>query len=256
MKPELQAPVHSLGKAMELLDLLLERRRPMSLGELAEASGYPKSTVYALLSSMRAYSYVEQRSDGRYYLGIRMYECGRAVGAEWDISSLAKPYLERLAEDTGATAVLTYIEHGHIINLEQFAGRSGVQVLSEMGTRLPLHATAQGKLWLSLCRETDAAARLNARSLQAFTPHTLTTAGALLDQLRLIRQNGYAVENGEYKIGLRAVSAPVYDRDRLPRYAVGVVGLFRHINSREFEDAIRAVTACAGQLSAALGYRG
>lgn len=249
------APVHSLAKAMELLDLLLERRRPMSLAELADTSGYPKSTVYALLSSMRAYSYIEQRSDGRYYLGIRMYECGRAVSGEWDISNLAKPYLERLAEQTGATAVLTYIEHGHIINLEQFAGRSGVQVLSEVGTRLPLHATAQGKLYLALCREADAAARLNAGMLQAFTPHTLTSAEALLDQLRLIRRNGYAVENGEYKIGLRAVCAPIRDRDRLPRYAVGAVGLFRHINSREFEDATLAVTECAGQISAALGYR-
>lgn len=255
MSHENWAPIHSIGKAMELLDLLLEYRRPMSLAELTEASGYPKSTVHTLLSSMRAYSYIEQRTDGKYYFGIRMYECGRAVSSEWDISQVAKPYLERLAELTGASAVVTYLENGHIINLDQFAGRSGVQVLSEVGTRLPVHATAQGKLYLSQCKDADVLALLKARGQQPFTPHTLTTAEAVMKEIGQIRENGYAVENGEYKIGLRAVCAPVFDRYGAKRYAVGVVGLFRRVDSKEFEDAIAATRESARQISAALGYR-
>lgn len=255
MNRENQAPIHSLGKAMELLDIMLEYHRPMSLAELTEVSGYPKSTIYTLLSSMRAYSYIEQRTDGKYYLGIRMYECGRAVSSEWDISQAARPYLERLADLTGSSAVITYLEHGHIINLEQFASRAGVQVLSEVGTRLPIHATAQGKLYLSQCKDADVRALLKARGLQPFTPHTLTTVSAVMKELERVRQNGYAVENGEYKIGLRAVCVPVCDRDGAQRYAVGVVGLFRRVDSREFEEAIAAAKETARQISAALGYR-
>ena len=248
-------PVHSLGKAMQLLDLLLASRRPLSLAELTELSGFPKSTVYTLLSSMRAYSYIEQRPDGKYYLGIRMYECGRAVSAQWDISQAARPYLERLAELTGACAVVTYLKDGHIIHLDQCAGRVGVQVLSEVGIRLPIHATAQGKLFLAGCKDAEVRALLGAHSLPAFTPHTLTSAEEVLAQLPRIRSDGYAVENGEYKIGLRAVCAPVLDPDGAPCYAVGVAGLFRHVDSAEFEEAIAAVCACARQISAALGYR-
>lgn len=255
MSRQTQAPVQALGKAMELLDLLQAQRRPMTLAELSERSGYPKSTVYALLSSMRAYSYVEQRPDGRYALGIRLYECGRTVSDEWDVSSAARPHLELLAEATGASAVITYLENGHIIHLDQVAAKGGVQVLSELGARLPLHATAQGKLYLSLLSEADARALLNARGMPAFTPHTCTTADAVLEQLARIRQSGYAIENGEYKIGLRAVCAAVYDRDRSPRYAVGVTGLFRRIDSQEFEQATAAVQASAEQISNALGCR-
>ena len=255
MEQKTNAPIHSVGKAMTLLDLLAEQRRPLSLAELTEHSGLPKSTIHTLLSSMRAYGYIDQRPDGKYFLGIRLYECGRVVSAQWDISQAARPYLERLAELTGASAVVTYLDNGHIINLDQFAGRGGVQVLSEVGTRLPLHATAQGKLYLSMRRDAEVWALLNARSLQPFTPHTLTDAEAVLEQLALIREKGYAIENGEYKIGLRAVCAPGSDRDGVQRYAVGVVGLFRHINSREFEDAIRETVATARQVSAALGYR-
>ena len=255
MNAQTNAPIHSVGKAMALLDLLLKHCRPLSLAELTELSGYPKSTVYTLLSSMRAYSYIEQKPDGKYYLGVRLYECGRAVSAQWDVSDVARPYLERLAELTRASAVISYMGNGHILHLEQFAGRGGVQILSEVGTRLPLHATAQGKLYLSTLKDADALALLNAQGLPSFTPHTLASSEAVLAHLALIRQNGYAIENGEYKIGLRAVCAPVFDRDGVRRYAVGVTGLFRHVNSSEFEAAIAATVETAQQLSAALGYR-
>ena len=255
MNPQGRAPIHSVGKAMELLDLLLGQRRPMSLQELTERSGFPKSTVYTLLSSMRAYSYIEQKPDGKYYLGVRMYECGRAVSAQWDISGAARPYLERLAELTHSTAVITYMGNGHILHLEQFTGRAGVQVLSEVGTRLPLHATAQGKLYLSTCQDEEVRSLLHAQGMPPFTPHTLGTADAVLEQLALIRRSGYAIENGEYKIGLRAVCAPVYDQDGLPRYAVGVTGLFRHISSSEFEAATAATLETARQISVSLGCR-
>lgn len=245
----------SLEKALRLLDLLANQRRPMSLAELAQTTGYPKSTTHLLLSTLRSCSYVEQRPDGRYFLGIRLYECGQAVASEWDISAAARPFLERLAAQTGASAVVTWLGGGHILNIEQYAGRSGVQVLSEVGSRLPLHATAQGKLYLSTLSDANACALLRAAGMQAFTPHTLTTQEAVLEQLRQIRQDGCAIENGEYKIGLRAVCAPVHDREGRVRYAIGVLGLFRYVNSREFDAAIVAVRESAQQLSAALGFR-
>lgn len=245
----------SLGKALTLLDLLASCRRPMALAELSQAAGFPKSTTHLLLSTLRSYGYVEQRQDGRYFLGMRLYECGQVVAAEWDISAVARPYLEQLAEQTGATAVLTYLGSGHILNLDQFAGRSGVRVLSEVGSGLPLHATAQGKLYLSTLKDADVCAFLRAKGMAPFTPHTLTTQEAVLEQLARIRASGFAVENGEYKIGLRAVCAPVLDREKRPSYAIGVVGLFRHIDSREFEAATAAVVTTARHVSAALGYR-
>ena len=163
-----------------------------------------------------------------------------------------RPYLERLAELTGATAVVTLLERGHIINLEQVAPPAGVQVLSERGVRLPVLATAQGKLYLALQSDADAMALLRTEGMPAFTPHTLVTHEAMLEQLSRIRADGFAVEDGEYKIGLRAVCAPVYDRAGVPRFAVGVVGLFRRVRSEAFTDATAAVRDVAAQLSAAI----
>ena len=87
-----------------------------------------------------------------------------------------------------------------------------------------------------------------------FTPHTVTDPSALMREIETCRANGYAIENGEYKIGLRSVSAPVFDREGQMRYTLTVVGLFRHVASGEFEEAVDMVCAAAGKLSRELGY--
>ena len=95
---------------------------------------------------------------------------------------------------------------------------------------------------------------MNTCGMAPFTPHTIVDLATLTEELERIRQWGYAIENGEYKIGLRSVSAPVFDREGQMRYTLTVVGLFRHVTSGEFEEAVDMVCAAAGSLSRELGY--
>ena len=247
--------VRSVAKAITLLDILLERRAPMTLQELSAASGYPKSTVHAMLSTLRGSSVISQGDDGRYSLGIRLFEYGCAVSAAWDVTRVAHPYLEQLADSTGASAFLSILSGNDVISFDQCAGGAGLQVIPETGSRLPLHATSQGKLLLAYLSGSDAAKRAREGGMRAFTPHTVTELPRLLALLQTIRSDGYAVEDGEYKIGLRSVSAPVRDSGGRVRYAMGVVGLFRHVRSVEFQNAVALTVEQAERLSRALGYQ-
>jgi len=253
-KEKRPAQVHSVAKAMELIEALLARRAPMSLQELSAAVGYPKSTIHALLATLRDYGMVAQESDGRYALGVRLFECGCAVSAGWDVSKVARPYLEQLAEQTGASAFLSILEGDYVISFDQCTGGAGVQVVPEVGSRLPLHATSQGKLLTANLSAGDARMRLLRAGLTPYTPHTITDTDTILNGMSAIRQIGYAVEDGEYKIGLRSVSAPVRDSLGAVRYALGVVGLFRRVQSDEFRLAVDATVQQAEKLSAALGW--
>ena len=254
MEHEPTGQVRSVAKAMELLELLLARRAPLTLQELSTASGYPKSTVHALLSTLRDHAMVEQRPDGKYALGIRLFECGCAVSATWDITRSARPHLEQLAAETGVSAFLSVLDGGSVLSFDQCPGSAGMLVVPEVGYRLPLHATSQGKLLLSQFSDAEVRNRLQASGMPAFTPHTITDTERLLPALTEIRMQGYAVEDGEYKIGLRSVSAPVFDRSGRMRYAMGVVGLFRRIHSGEFENAVTQVVHHAAMLSVDLGH--
>ena len=108
------------------------------------------------------------------------------------------------------------------------------------------------RLWSEGCPAACRESRTFA--LDPITPQPIVTLPDLLEELDHIRRKGGAIENGEYKIGLRSVSAPVFDREGQMRYTLTVVGLFRHVASGEFEEAVDMVCAAAGSLSRELGY--
>ncbi len=245
----------SVAKAMELLQLLSQSGRPLLLKELTDLSGYPKSTVFGLLTTMRRYDMVTQTPEGRYALGLRLFEYGRQVERSWDISSVARPYMEHLCRQTGASVMLSVCEGGSVITLDQVEARNGLRIVSDTGSRLPVYCTSQGKVFLAHMSRASAEALLRRQRLHPFTPHTVTDIPSLLREAETCRSSGYAIENGEYKIGLRSISAPVYNVDGKVRYTVGVIGMFRSVHSEEFRQAVEQVCATAGMISTALGYR-
>lgn len=248
--------IRSVAKAMELLQLLSDSGQQLSLTELSQRSGLPKSTVFGLLSTMRDYDVVAQSKDGRYMLGMRLFEYGCRVSRTWDISHLARPHMEQLAAQINVSAVLSVREGDHVITLEQVEGHSSLRVVSDVGGRLPMHCTSQGKVFLAAIPDNEVIALLGRKPLPAYTPHTITDTEALLRTLETVRRQGYAVEDGEYKIGLRSVSAPVYAVDGTLKYTIGVVGMFRNIRADEFLQAVDMVVSAGKMISAAFGYKG
>ncbi len=245
----------SVAKAMELLQILSQAGKPLLLKEIAALSGYPKSTVFGLLTTMRGCDVVAQNPDGRYTLGLRLFEFGRQVERSWDISAVARPYMEHLCQEAGASVMLSVCEGGHVITLDQVETRNALRVVSDTGARLPIYCTSQGKVFLAHMSPTAAESLLRSQSITPFTPHTITDIPSLMREVDACRTNGYAIENGEYKIGLRSISAPVYTVEGKMRYTVGVIGMFRSVHAEEFHRAVEQVCATAAMISAALGYR-
>ena len=246
--------VKSLQKAIDILDELSCARNGLTLSEISKRCGYPKSTVHALASTMRDRGLIRQLPDGSYALGIRLFEYGSAVSRAFDISDLARPYLESLSSLTGANSVITMLDGDSAVSLDYAVSPSGVQIMPELGVRLPLHCTSQGKLMLAYLPKRTSDSLLKTAVLIPYTPHTVTDTDSLRHGLAAVRENGYAVEDGEYKIGLRSVSAPVFDNEGAVRYALTTVGFFRRAVSEDFLSAVRDTVAQARKLSAALGY--
>lgn len=253
--PQEGAHILSVAKAFRLLDILAEAKAPLSLAELSEHSGWPKSTVHGLISTMKESSVIEQQSDGKYFLGVRLFEYGCAVSGCWSVSELSRPYLQHLSSKTGESVFLSVLNRNEVITIEQVQSRAGLRVVSEIGTRLPIHCTSQGKVFLAAMTESEAMRLFKSKLLPAYTPQTLVSWAKMESELAAIRRQSYAVEDGEYKIGLQSVSAPIRDISGQVKYAVGIVGMFRDIRSKEFMDAVLLTQDTAAQISTALGYR-
>lgn len=244
-------------KAMDLLACLAQARGPLTLGELSRRTGIPKATVHGLLSAMRSSAVVEQSGeDGRYRLGVRLFEYGCVVSRGWNVLEAAAGPMRRVAEETGETVSIAALDREEVLVLDCADAHSDLRVVSEKGSRLPLHCTSQGKLLLAYLPEARRKSLLRRCDFAAYTPHSHPDAASLEAELPEIRVRGYAIENGEYRIGLRSVSAPVFDVNGQAAYAVCVVGMFRRVNSPELERAVRLLLEAAERISFELGYRG
>ena len=244
--------IQSVSKAMKLLDLLAESPQPMTLAEISQKTGWPKSTVHGLLSTMREFSVIAQDGEGRYMLGIRLFEYGCTLSSSWTIIETAKPYIQHISYTSGEAVFLSILDRGEVITLDRADNRTGLWISAEMGCRLPIHCTSQGKLFLAYMPEQDRKSILKRTDLKPYTEHTITTQAALQRELDEIRKRGYATENGEYKTGMRSVAAPIFDENGDVRYAIGIIGMFRQIESNQVNKAIAVVRETAEKISKAL----
>ena len=245
----------SVAKAMELLQILSQAGKPLLLKEITALCGYPKSTAFGLLTTMRTYGVVAQTADGRYTLGLRLFEYGQQVERSWDISLAARPYMEHLCQATNASVMLSICERNAVITLDQVEARDKLRIVSDTGARLPIYCTSQGKVFLASRPPQEAERLLSQLHMTQFTPHTITNVQQLMQELAQCRENGYAIENGEYKIGLRSISSPIHTVEGEVKYTVGVIAMFRSTHSEEFRTAVEQVRSTAAMISASLGYR-
>ena len=248
--------IHSVDKAAELIEILMRNRVPLTLREIAALSGYPKSTIHGLLNTLIAHEMIRQDAEGRYSLGIRLYECGRAVSSGWDISERTHPYIERLSASVDAGAFIAYFDGANVITIDRCTGGGSLQIIPESGVRQPLHATAQGKLFLSTLPQKDALRLARLKGMDQYTPHTINTPEDLAADLSAIRIRGYAIEDGEHRVGLRAAAAPLRIGDSRIKYAVGIIGLFRRVSSDEFQSACGELLKTAEEMEKEIGGRG
>ena len=241
--------IQSVAKAMMLLDMLSETPAPLTLAEISQKTGWPKSTVHGLLSTMRDYSVIAQDEEGRDMLGIRLFEYGCTLSNSWTIIETVKPYIQHISYSTGEAVFLSILDRGEVITLDRADNRTGLWISAEMGCRLPIHCTSQGKLFLAYMSETERKSILRRTDMRPYTEHTITTMPELQKELERIRQQGYATENSEYKTGLRSVAAPIFDENGDVRYAIGIIGMFRQIESQQFSNAVSVVLETAKKIS-------
>lgn len=246
--------IMSVVKALDLVNAMLELGEPASLNTLSKMTGFPKSTAYAILSTMRDKKYITQNEEGKYYLGIAFYECGQAVSRNWNISSISRPYLEMLSHETNSTAVISIVDNQSIYNIDYISGGSDIQMIPDLGKSLPTHASSQGKLLISSFSPIKLSKHLEAHKMFAFTTSTITDKEKLIKELDKIKKEKYAISDSEFIYGMRSISAPVYDHDGELKFCISTLSMARAIKKEELKKMVGLVKDAANRISDQLGF--
>ncbi len=202
-----QRLVQSLTRAFDLLELMADAGGDAGLSELSDASGIPLPTIHRLMRTLVERGYARQERSRRYALGpklIRLGDCASQLLGSW-----ARPYLAELVEVTGETANLALRDGDEVVYVAQVPSRHAMRMFTEVGRRVPLHATGVGKAILAQLPPEEVDALLHRKELIARTPKTITDPAVLRRQLDVIRVDGYAADEGEYEIGVSRVAVPL-----------------------------------------------
>jgi DNA-binding IclR family transcriptional regulator len=209
------------SRLLSLLAAYDSDHRDLSLTELAQRSDLPLATAYRLIGELVAWGALVRRPTGTYVVGRRLWDLGLLAPDQSGLRQLASPFLHDLYGATLATVHLAVRDGIEVLYLDRLAGHVSVPVVSQIGTRLPMHATAVGKVLLAAAPDdvrTQALSRLT-----RITPYTVVQPGRLLRELERVRREGYAQTNEEMSLGACSVAVPIVDPDGTIVAALGIV---------------------------------
>jgi DNA-binding IclR family transcriptional regulator len=167
----------------------------------------------------------------------------------------AKPILEQLVGDCNETSYVAIFKEGYVVYLDVVETDLNVRVVSRVGSRLPAHCTASGKVHLAHMTEEEILALLPNKELKEFTSTTVTDRDALFNELAIIAEQGYAIDNEEMDQGVRCVAAPIRDYTRRIVGAVSVSGPSMRFSDERIEKELVPLVIKAGEdLSTRLGF--
>lgn len=228
--------VHSVETTFEVLRALMELDGA-GVTELAKHLDVPKSTLHNYLSTLEQEEFLVK--DGTTYrVGVQFLELGAFARNQYPLYEIARPEVNRLAEETGEVANLLVEEHGWGYYLHRAHGPEAVNVEAHIGTRVHLHSTALGKAILAHKPDEQVDQIVERRGLPAITDKTTTDREQLREDLAEIRERGYAIDDEEHHDGLRCIAAPVLSNGDRVLGAMSVAGPSNRMQDERFTEEI------------------
>jgi DNA-binding IclR family transcriptional regulator len=259
-KPKSDYAIQTVSNALRLLEMFDGEER-LGVTELSRKLDLHKNNVFRLLATLEQAAYIEQcDEDDQYRLGVRCLELGHSYGRSNPLVFRARPALELLATDLGETAHVAIGGDDHVAHLDGVLPEQLVVTSLRLGMRLPMHATALGKVLLAFGSEDRREAFDRDRAsngLEARTPATLVDRDKLFDELGTVAAQGFAVDVEECEPGLVCAAAPVHGASGAIVAAISVSAPTTRVSVESLHRRIApAVQEAAEEVSRQLGYPG
>jgi IclR family transcriptional regulator, KDG regulon repressor len=241
---------NSLERALLLLELVARKPGGLSHAEIRRQLHIPKSSCTYILTRLEREAYLTRDPEsGRYKIGLNTLSLAHDAMYGVRFRAVTEPELYKLASETGLAASCGVLNRGRVLLVDRVEGplfvrhavaRGGGEQKAgspppmagafprreqrDIGRELPAHSTALGRVLLAHLPKQEMIAFIRSQKLVKYTQRTIDTEGALLQELALVRQQGYSMVEDEYYHGICAISTPVMDRNGQIQAAISVSG--------------------------------
>jgi len=246
--------VPALDRALLILRELASTHEPLTLSELAARVGASRSSVFNILTTLQQHGMVAKEARHKtYQLGVAIFELGSAYLGQVSLVPAFNSVGQRLVQACQETVKLAVLDGRDIVYLAKQEGLYSVRLVARVGSRVPAHGTAVGKILLAQLGDDELAELYAEYDFPARTPHSIRSFERLHEQLVEARTRGYAFDREEAAIGLTCVAAPIRDHSRAVVAAMSIGVPHDRLNEARLVELRKLLVNGAQELSTTLG---
>lgn len=244
----------TVTRAIDILRLIAAR--PRSLVEIAELLDIHRSTAFRMLQTLEEADLARRQGDGRFVVGLGAVPLAESALSRFDIRTIARPYLERLAAELGHTVHLAQEVNGRVIYVDKVEGAGVVAMGSRIGLPAEIHTAAVAKVIVASLSEADRAPIIERCEFRQYGPTTIASPAAFRRELRRVREQGWAEDDGEKEDYINCVALPIKDATGRTTTGLSITALKAVAPLDSLRAEIPRIRHTADAISAELGWRG
>jgi DNA-binding IclR family transcriptional regulator len=207
----------------------------MGVSDLAKKLKMAKSTVHGMTSALEELGAVlREPLTKKYKLGFTLLEIGRSAYSQIDLKTSARPVTEELMAKTQTSVFLGIRNFGQVTIIDIVESRQELNITAPLGSTIPLFAGAVGKVFMASMSMDQAAEMVHAKGLPRFTENSIVDPASYYKELKRVREKGYAIDDEEYIMGVRAVASPLMGLGQL-RSAIWAVGFKASLDDKKMK---------------------
>jgi IclR family KDG regulon transcriptional repressor len=244
----------SVKKAFQILDLVARRDNRLTISDLSRELGISKSTVHGIAQALEGIGAIVRNGETkRYSLGMTLLELAHTVYARIDLKDVARPVLEDLMRSTRQTVFLGIRSGDRVSIVDIVESTDDLKITAHIGARIPLLVGATGKIFMASLAEQEATRIIRTVGLRRNTERSITDPDKYMEEIRKARNSGYALDDGEYLQGVRAVAVPIHAPGQ-QMSAIWVVGFSQSMKAEKMTAIAVETKAAAEAISKKLDH--
>lgn len=244
------AKIQAVARASEILKCFLDSPS-LGITEIAQRVGLHKSTAFGITSTLVNCGFLQHDPvSGKYSIGIEAFRLGQLY--HMDVEQIIRPFLNSLMGEFQETVNYVVPDGDSIVYIEKVESPHSMRISTSRGLRRPMYCTGAGKAILAFLSDEDRGRIIKDIQFIKATEHTISNQESLLEELQVIRQQGYAVDNEEYEYGLLCIAAPLLNSNSLPFGAISISGPKIRMTHETCEKMVERLQLSSSEISRAL----
>ncbi len=252
-EPEYLGKVFPTVKAVAILEAIAMTKRPLSVSEISVLVGLPKPTAYRIIRMLENECLLQRELGSRQLVpGARLMRLGLELVTASMRRAPHRAVLEALSQQVGETSNFGIMAGRHVLYIDRVEAAWPFGLRFEPGSRVPLHCTSMGKLFLSQFSPRKRALLLESIELHPYTDNTITDPTRLEEEMQKIRRSGVSIDNQEFLAGVVCIAVPVYGRTGQPVAAIAVSAPVARMSVEKAMQHIPLMKAAAARLASTI----